>query len=109
MKFKLVVGPQEIAFDGVDLCLSVGWNFKVDLFEMDDSELWLDKLPVEVFLAHDSKEYLHPKVWEFSSELHFIVSVATVFAAEGGDDDLSEEGYFCHEESSLSILLAVGA
>lgn len=52
---------------------------------------------------------MDPEVWEFPSELYFVVSESTLIAEEGTDDDLSEEGNFCEQESSVSIFLAISA
>ena len=76
---------------------------------MNDSVLRFDKFSVEVSLAQYPKQDLDSKIWQFSSELDLVVSISALFAAKRGDDDLSEEGNFGHENGSFPILFTVGA
>jgi hypothetical protein len=76
---------------------------------VNDCVLGLDEFSVEISFRHDSEKDMNPEVWEFPSELYFVVSESTLIAEEGTDDDLSEEGNFSEQESSVSIFLAVSA
>ena len=109
MKLQLIVSSQKVAFNSVDFCLSIGWNFEIDFFKVNNSVLRFDKLSVQIIFIHDSEENLHSEVRKLPTELHFIVSVSTMLTVERCDDDFSEEGDFGHQKSSLSIFVAIGA
>ena len=109
MKVEFFIGSEKVAFDGVDLCFSIGRYFQIDLFKMNDAVFWFDELSVEVGFGHNSEKNVDTKIGKFSSKLNFVIAVSTLLAVEGRDDDLSEERYFCHEDCCLSVFLAVGA
>ena len=109
MKVEFFISPEKVAFDGVNLCFSIGRYFKIDLFKMNDAVFWFDELSIEIGFGHNSEKNVDTKIRKFSSKLNFVIAVSTFLAVEGGDDYLSEEGYFGHEDGGLTIFLAVGA
>ena len=109
MKVEFFIGPEQVALDGVDLCFSVGRYFKINLFKMNDTVFWFDELSIEISFGHNSEKNVDTKIGKFSSKLNFIIAVSTFFAVKGGDDHLSEEGYFGHEDGGLTIFLAICA
>ena len=109
MELEFVISPQKIAFDRVYLCFSVDWNLQFDFFKFNDTVFRLDKLSVEVIFIHDPKQNMYSEVRQCPSKLYLIIASATMITVEGRDDELSEEGYFGHEKSSLTILLAIRA
>ena len=108
MEIELIIGANQVTFNGVYLCLAVSGYFQVNFFKTDDRVFRLNELAVEVILVHDSEEYVNSKVTKFASELNLIVPEAAVIALERTDHDLSKEGDFGQHDISSAVLLAVG-
>lgn len=109
MEVELIIGPQEQALDGTNLSLSIGGDLQVDFLKPNNSMLRFDDLSIEVFLAHDSEEYIDSKILQFPCKLYLIISEAAVLALEGADHDFSEEGDLGEHDVGGAVLFAVGA
>lgn len=109
MKHELFIHSEEISFNCVDFCFSVGWDLQVDFFKMNHTVLGFNELSVEVIFAHDSEQNLNSEIREFSSELYFVIAIAALITVEWGDYNFSEERYFGEEEGGFAILIAIGA
>ena len=107
MEIQLIVCPQNQTFNGVDLCLSISRNLKVDFLKPDYWMLRFHNFSIEIRLVHGSKQYLNSEIAKPACKLHLIIPKSAFRTFEANDHYFPKEGYLREQYIRLTSLHAI--